>query len=151
MASNNASLPTPADILDKFYKAESIYMAAPPEKRDFAAGMGAVLSKDVVIHQSPDLPYSQSEYRGHDGFQKWGTEMASLFSKLVVADPKVYEREGADEVLVLSRLELTSRHTGKDIEFPLCQVVGVDREKGVLTSIRPFYWDVEGLKKAIEK
>jgi hypothetical protein len=151
MATKDANLPTPAEILDRFYKAESIYMAAPPEKRDFASGMGPTLSPDVVIHQSPDLPYSESVYRGHDGFQKWGQEMGALFSKLVVAEPKVYEREGADEVVVVSRLELTSRDTGKDIEFPLVQVVGVDRKAGVLTSIRPFYWDVAGLKTAIGK
>lgn len=77
--------------------------------------------------------------------------MASLFSKLIVAEPKVYEREGADEVVVISRLELTSRDTGKDIELPLAQVMGVDRKVGVITSMRPFYWDVDGLKKAIGK
>lgn len=151
MATNNATLPTPAEILNKFYKAETAYMAVQPEERDFASGMGVTLSPDVIIYQSPDLPYSQSEYHGHEGFQKWGTEMAGLFSKLVVAEPKVYEREGADEVLVLSTLELTSRDTGEDINSPLCQVIGVDREKGVITFIRPFYWDVEGLKKSIGK
>ena len=151
MASNGTNLPTAAEILDRFYKAETIYMAAPPEKRDFASGMGATLSKDLILYQSPDLPYSESVYHGHDGFQKWSSEMASLFSKLVVAEPKVYEREGADEVIVISRLELTSRDTGRDIELPLAQVMGVDRKAGVITSMRPFYWDVDGLKKAIGK
>ena len=68
-----------------------------------------------------------------------------------MTDPKVYEREGADEVVVVSRLELTSRDTGKGIELPLAQIVVVGRKAGVITSMRPFYWDVEGLKKAIGK
>lgn len=151
MATTNANLPTPVEILNKFYKAETIYMASPPEDRDFASGMGVTLAPDVIIYQSPDLPYSHTEYHGHEGFQQWGAEMAGFFSKLVVAEPKVYERDGADEVLVVSTLELTSRDTGKDINLPLCQVIGVDREKGVITFIRPFYWNVEGLKKAIGK
>lgn len=146
-----SKLPTPAEILDKFYKAETIYMAVPPEKRDFANGTGTTLSPDVIIHQSPDLPYSQSEYRGHEGFQQWGQEMAGLFSKLIVADARVFEREGTNEVLVSSRLELTSRDTGKDITLPMVQIVGVDYSKGWITSIRPFHWDVEGLKRDIVK
>ena len=132
-------------------KAESVYMAASPEDRDFENGMGPTLSKDLVLFQSPDLPYSESVYRGHDGFQQWAQEMAALFSKLIVAEAKVYEREGADEVLVHSRLQLISRDTGEEFERPMVQVMNVDRKAGVITVIQPFYWDVEGLKKKLGK
>jgi hypothetical protein len=88
-----ASLPTPAEILNRFYTAESIYMAAPPEKRDFAGGMGKTLAQDFKLYQSPDLPYSQNEYNGHEGFQVWSSEMASLFDSLEVTDPQVFEQK----------------------------------------------------------
>lgn len=151
MANNNTTLPTPAWILNRFYEAETIYMATAPEQRDFASGMGTVLSPDLVVYQSPDLMFSSSEYHGHEGFLKWAEEMAGFFSGLVVAEPKVYEREGSDEVLVHSRLELVTREGGKEWKRPLCQVVTVDREKAWITSIRPFYWDVASLREVLGK
>ena len=151
MASDATTLPSPAEILDRFYKAETIYMASPPEQRDLASGMGAVLSPELVVYQSPDLMFSSSEYHGHDGFLKWCEEMAGFFNGLVVADPKVYERQGSDEVLVHSTLELVTREGGREWKRPLCQVVKVDREKGWITSIRPFYWDVAGLREVLGK
>ncbi len=146
-----ASLPTAAEILKRFYDAESVYMAAPSGERDFAGGMGKVLSPKVEIHQSPDLPYSQSLYEGHEGFIKWSEEMAGFFDKLEVTDPQVFEREGADEVVVSSVLKLRTRNGGKEWEAPLLQTIGVDREKGWLLFIRPFYWNVGGLKEVVGK
>jgi ketosteroid isomerase-like protein len=145
--------PTPAEILDCFYKEETKYMAAPPDQRDFAGGMGTVLSPNVKIFQSPDLPYSQSIYEGHDGFQKWGEEMAALFDSLVVSNPRVFEGAGAEasEVVVASTLKLRVRKTGEKWEAPLLQIIGVDRLEGQITSIRPFYWDVKGLNAAVGK
>ena len=150
MTSNNTSLPTPAEILAQFYEAETKYMAASPEDRDFASGMGRVLSPNLRLYQSPDLPYSQSEYHGHEGFQVWSEEMANLFSGLVVSDPNVFELEGSDEVVVSSTLKLKTKEGGRSWEAPLLQIMGVDRKEGVITSIRPFYWDVEGLKKIVK-
>lgn len=143
--------PTAAEILNRFYEAETKYMAAPPDQRDFAGGMGTVLSSNVKIFQSPDLPYSQSTYEGHAGFQKWGEEMAGLFDSLVVSDPKIFEQQGgeADEVVVASTLKLRVRKTGERWEAPLLQVIGVDREEGKITFIRPFYWDVKGLNEVV--
>lgn len=146
-----AGLPTAAEILKKFYDAETVYMAAAPADRDFAGGMGKVLSPKVEIHQSPDLPYSQSLYEGHEGFIKWGEEMAGFFDKLEVTDPKIFEREGADDVVVSSVLKLRTRDGGKDWEAPLLQIIGVDREKGCILFIKPFYWNVGGLNVVVGK
>ena len=95
-----AALPTAAEILNRFYEAETAYMSAPPHLRDFANGMGLHLSPTLQLHQSPDLPYSQSLFKGHAGFQKWSEEMAALFDSLEVCEPKVFEREGESEVVV---------------------------------------------------
>ena len=56
------TLPTAAEILDRFYAAERIYMSASPEERDFS-GMAATLAKDLKLSQSPDLPWG-GEYEG---------------------------------------------------------------------------------------
>lgn len=55
-----SSLPTAASILQRFYDAETVYMSLPETSRDFGSTMGATLSPDIKLYQSPDLPYSQS-------------------------------------------------------------------------------------------
>jgi hypothetical protein len=44
---------------------------------------------------------------------------------------------------------LRVRKTGEELKYPLCQVMTVDLEAGVIKSIMPFYWDVYALNKAI--
>ena len=140
--------PTAAQILARFYEAETIYMAASPSERDFAGGMGKTLSPSLDLYQSPDLPWG-GVYKGHEGFQQWSETMASYFSSLVVAEPKVFESEGGSEVVVVSTLRLKTKRDGRDWAAPLTQTVKVDREKGWITEIRPFYWDVAGLNRLL--
>ena len=147
---SNSALPTAADILKRFYDAETVYMSQKPEQRDFASTWGQTISPDVQLHQSPDLPYG-GVYHGHDGFLKWSEQMSSYFSSLDVVEPKVFEREGADEVVVLSTFKLKVRSNGEDWIAPLAQAVKVDREKGWITEMRPFYWNVKGLNEIVGK
>ena len=145
------ALPTAAEILNRFYAAETTYMSAPPSERDFAGGMGQHLSQELTLLQSPDLPYSKSLYKGHAGFQQWSEEMAGLFDSLVVHEPKVFERDGDDEVVVSSTLKLGTREGGRKWEAPMVQIMRVDREKGVIVMIQPIYWDVAGLNRVVGK
>ncbi len=148
--SSNSSLPTAAEILNRFYEAEKVYMSTPASEQDFDSTMGRTLSPNVELYQSTDLPYG-GVYHGHSGFQKWSEEMSSYFSNLIVDEPRVFEQEGADEVVVLSTLKLKTRATGKDWVAPLAQAVKVDRQKGYITVMRPFYWDVKGLNEVLGK
>ncbi|CAK3898328.1 Hypothetical predicted protein [Lecanosticta acicola] len=144
----STSLPTPAEILQKFYAAETVYMASAPSERDFA-GMASTLAPDLELHQSPDLPWG-GEFKGHSGFLKWSETMASYFNRLEVTDPQIFEQKDSDAVLVYSTLKLRVKKNGKEWARPLAQFVRVDRVRGVITEIRPFYWDVKGLKEALE-
>lgn len=150
-STDTTSLPTAADILAQFYAAETAYMASPPEKRDFMSGMGVVLSPKFTSFQSPDLPWG-GDWHGREGFQRWSETMAGYFQGLEVLKPKVYqEGSGGDgnSVLVRATLTLTVRGSGKMWERPMVQIVEVDRQKGWIGSIRPFYWDVAGLKEVL--
>ncbi|KAL6915672.1 hypothetical protein FSST1_007167 [Fusarium sambucinum] len=138
---------TARSILDAFYDAERIYMAAPPKERDFS-GMAATLSPEVKLRQTSGLPYA-GDYVGPEGFQKWAVDMASYFDKLDVQNPEVFEREGSNRIISLSYLYLRVRKTGEELKYPLCQVMTMDLEAGVIKSIQPFYWDVHALNKAI--
>ncbi|KAK4636849.1 uncharacterized protein CLAFUR5_00822 [Fulvia fulva] len=147
--SSNKTLPTPAEILQRFYDAETIYMVALPQKRDFS-GMAATLSPDMKLVQSPDLLWS-GIFHGHAGFQKWSETMASYFNGLEVTDAQVFEKSGSDSVVIHSVLKLRIRKNYKRLERPLVQVVKVDRAKGVIVEITPFYWDVKGLNEILPK
>lgn len=142
---NTTTMPTAAEILDRFCAAERVYMAAAPADRDFS-GMASTLSPTMMLYQSPDLPYG-GEYEGHEGFRRWGEAMAERFDVVDVMEPRVLEK--GDDVVVLSTLLLRVRKTGKELVNPFCQVVQVDREKDIITEIRPFYWNVRGLNEAL--
>ncbi|CAF3517172.1 hypothetical protein SNK03_007299 [Fusarium graminearum] len=139
---------TARSILDAFYDAERVYMASSPEERDFS-GMAATLSKEVKLKQTSGLPYA-GEYVGPEGFQKWAEDMANYFDKVDVQNPEIFEREGSNRIISLGYLHLRVRKTGEELKWPLCQVMTVDLEAGVIKSIMPFYWDVYALNKAIE-
>lgn len=96
----------------QFYDAETIYMAAAPEDRGFANGMGKHLSPDLKLVQSPDLLYGGT-YEGHKGFQQWTEAMASYFDRLDVTDPQLFEQAGSDMMIVKSFLKLRVRKTGE--------------------------------------
>lgn len=144
------ALPTPLQILQTFYAAETSFMSLPPSQRD-PAPLLATLSPTAQFHQSPDLPWG-GEYVGHEGFLAWTQEMSKYFENLEVLEPKIFEESesagGGDEVVVKSRLRLTLRG-GKVWERGLVQVVRVDRKEGVICEITPYYWDVKGLREVI--
>ncbi|KAM0715169.1 hypothetical protein Q7P37_009634 [Cladosporium fusiforme] len=145
------SLPTALQILNTFYAAETVYMSSPPSTRS-PTDMLSVISPDIKLHQSPDLPWG-GEYSGHEGFLAWGEAMGKYFANLEVLEPKVFEEEGAgggdgNEVVVRSRLRLTLKE-GVVWEKGLVQVVRVERERGWIVEITPFYWDVRGLREVL--
>ncbi|KAL4940554.1 hypothetical protein BDV06DRAFT_196396 [Aspergillus oleicola] len=134
-------------VLNAFYDAERIYMSASPETRDFS-GIAATMASNVRLEQTPALPYG-GVYIGPQGFQVWSTRMANYFDIVDVQHPEVFERPGSDKVTVLSSIHLRVRKTGEELDFPFCQVVTVDLEKGVIVDMRPFYWDVAAVNKAL--
>lgn len=137
---------TPKQILDRFYAAEAIFMAAPDSSRD-PTDMLSTLSPNLKVHQSPDLPWG-GEYVGHAGFAAWGAIMTSHFSSLEVLEPRVFERAEGDEVMVFSTLRLKTK-AGVVREKPMTQLIRVDREEGVIVEITPFQWDVQGLRELL--
>lgn len=136
---------TAEDILNRFYAAERLYMASPPEKRDFT-DLSETLSASVFIHQSPDMPYG-GEYQGHDGFLKWSEAMATCFDRMEVSERQVLHN--GNEVVVTSTLRMRVRKSGEEVLGPLIQWIKVDRDAGTIKEIRPFYWNVRGINEAL--
>lgn len=129
---------TPIEVLEDFYAAERIYMAAGgvPAGASFD-GIGATLHPDVQLHQSPDLPWG-GEWRGYEGFKGWSVEMSRHFDVVDVQDAQFLT--AGDQVVVLCTLTTRSRTTGESLSAPMAQVVTV--VDGRITEFRPFYWNV---------
>ncbi|KAL4880361.1 hypothetical protein BJY04DRAFT_219356 [Aspergillus karnatakaensis] len=144
---SHSSKITARSVIDAFYTAETEYMSAPPTRRDFS-GIAATLSPTIRLEQTPALPYAGT-YIGPDGFQEWTTRMAHYFDVVDVQNPEVFERPGSDRIVVLSNVHLRVRATGQELDFPFCQVMRIDLDGGVITEMRPFYWDVAAVNRAV--
>lgn len=81
---------TPKQVLERFYKAEANYM-----KTRAATGtasfdeMRATLAPDVILHQSPDLPFG-GEYVGHKRYEDWAICYEHNFRPAPSAGPRVF-------------------------------------------------------------
>ena len=73
--------------------------------------------------------------------------MSHYFDIVDVQDPQILEN--TDIVVVVSTLKLRVRESKKEWSAPFTQLVKVDREKGVISEMRPFYWDVKGLNELL--
>ena len=110
---------------------------------DFAA-MAATLDPDVVLHQSPDLPWG-GEFRGHAGYEKWARQMRRAFDRLEIRDNCSYT-EG-DTVVLTCRLVTRSRASGETLDLPMAQVIRVNGDR--IVEFRPFYWNVPAYRRAV--
>ena len=128
----------PVAVISRFYAAEANYMNAggAAAGTSFAA-MAATLDPDVVLHQSPDLPWG-GEFHGHTGYEDWARQMSAAFDQLEVKDQRFFT-EG-DTVIITCRLVTRSRGTGKTLDYPMVQVVRVRDDR--IVEFRPFYWNV---------
>ena len=132
---------TPAEVVEGFYAAEAAYMAA--GGGDFTA-MAATLDPEVVLRQSPDLPWG-GEFHGHAGYEDWARRMSAAFDRLEVRDSRVFT-EG-DTAVVTCRLLTRARASGETLDLPMTQVIRVLGER--IVEFRPFYWNVPAYRAAV--
>lgn len=135
----------PEAVISRFYAAEAEYMDAGGAAggADFSA-MAATLDPEVVLHQSPDLPWG-GEFHGHAGYEEWAKAMSAAFDRLEVKDQQTFS-EG-DTVVITCRLVTCSRANGETLEMPMTQVVRVRGER--IVEFRPFYWNVPAYRAAV--
>ena len=140
---NAASIETPKRVLERFYKAERSYMQSASGGEAGFAAMQATLDPEVILHQSPDLPYG-GDYRGHTGYREWADAMRSIFDRVDAQGPEFYEK--GETVVVACELATRTRATGEEMKLPMVQIVTV--RNGRITEFRPFYWNVPAYGKA---
>ena len=142
---STASQPSPRDVIQRFYTAEAAYMnAGGPDAEASFADMAATLDPDVVLHQSPDLPWG-GEFHGHAGYEDWARQMSRAFDRLEVKEARFFTED--DTVVITCRLVTRSRASGERLDLPMTQVVRVCNDR--IAEFRPFYWDVPAYRKAV--
>lgn len=107
--------------------------------------MAATLAPDVVLHQSPDLPFG-GEYVGHERYQVWADAMSAIFDQVDAQDPEFFEK--GDTVVIVCTLVTRIRTSGEEMNLPMVQVVTVKGDK--ITEFRPFYWNVPAYTAAAQ-
>ena len=129
---------SPKDVLADFYDAERHYMQVGGSRggASFDA-MAATLAADVVLHQSPDLPFG-GEYVGHQRYQAWADAMSAIFDRVDAREPEFFEK--GDTIVIVCTLATRVRATGREMKQPMVQIVTV--KNGLITEFRPFYWNV---------
>lgn len=136
----------PSAVVERFYQAEAAYMnAGGGEAGASFEDMAATLDPDVVLHQSPDLPWG-GEFRGHGGYEDWARQMSAALDRLEVADPQQIEQ--GDTVVITCRLITRSRANGETLDLPMVQIVRV--KHGRIVEFRPFYWNVPAYCAAVQ-
>lgn len=132
-------------VLRRFYQAEAAYMKAGGAAHGVSFdAIAATLDPNVVLHQSPDLPWG-GEFRGHDGYAEWARQMSDAFDQLAVRDEQLFA--SGDTVVSVCRLVTRSRANGRVIDAPMAQVVKMG--DGRITEFRPFYWNVPDYQAAM--
>ena len=137
---------SPRAVIERFYAAEDAYMnAGGGDAGASFDAMAATLDPDVVLHQSPDLPWG-GEFRGHAGYEDWAKQMSRAFDQLAVRDTRFFE--DGDTVIITCRLVTWSRASGDTLDLPIAQVVRVSGER--IVEFRPFYWNVPAYRETVE-
>lgn len=104
------------------------------------AACEALLSPDLVIHEADGLPYAGT-YRGRDALQQLHGIVMGHWQDPVIEFHAMTAGDG--HVVSLVTFHLTSRATGKSVAMPLAEVFRI--EHGLVTEIRPFYFDPAGV------
>jgi hypothetical protein len=112
--------------------------------------MAAVLLPDHKLIQSPGLPYG-GVYDGHQGFLNRWRRWLRDSTLWMLRSLRFVENEAGDKVVVLSNVRFIVKAAQEELKDSFCQVMKVDKEAGVITEMRPFYWDVAGLNAALAK
>ncbi len=135
----------PREVIERFYAAEAVYMnAGGADAGASFAAMAATLDFDVVLHQSPDLPWGGT-FRGHAGYEDWARQMSRAFDRLDVKDTRFFT--DGDTVVITCRLVTRARGSGETLDLPMAQVVRVRGDR--IIEFRPFYWNVPAYRETV--
>jgi len=120
---------------------DALYTAAAAGKLDEVSRM---LADDVVLYEAESLPYG-GVHQGRDNVMKTITLLFTEYLNL--SEYTVVRLLGEGEHVVACLKVAGVTHTsGKPVAFEACERFVV--RDGVITEIKPFYWDTAALLEA---
>ncbi|WP_394821287.1 nuclear transport factor 2 family protein [Pendulispora albinea] len=133
----------PLSVLERFFAAEVAYMVAGGVGNASFEGMAACLDPEVELHQAEGLPY-RGTWRGHLGMERFFAAFTETWQSFEILRQDFLV--DGDRVVVDNRIRARARATGKELEFPILQIVTMKGDR--IVEVRPFYWDTAAIAEA---
>lgn len=130
-------------VLEGMYRAEAEYLAAGGPGRASFTALAPFFAPEVELHQADGLPYG-GVWRGHAGMERFFLAMSATWDRFDMAEQTILSESGP--LVVLTHVRARSRATGRELNFPILQTVTV--AGGLITEVRPFYWDTAAVTAA---
>lgn len=131
-------------VLRRFFAAEAAYVAAGGRGKASFADLAACLDPDVVMYQSPGLPYGGPRY-GPEGIEDFMAAMGEAWRDMEFLEQR-FAIDG-ERAAILNHGLLTARATGRVLDTWVMQMITI--RDGLITEIRPFYWDTKAVDAAL--
>lgn len=143
LGANGQSQGGTLQVLENFYAAELAYLAAGgPDKASFDE-LASFLDPEVVVHQASSLPYGGT-WRGHQGMKAHFVAMSQAWESFDILEQE-YLAQG-DTIMVYSKIRACAHATGKNLDFPIVQLVTI--KDGRFVEFRQFYRDTVPIANA---
>jgi ketosteroid isomerase-like protein len=104
------------------------------------AAIEAICHPDLTIEDPPGLPYG-GVYKGFAGMIEVAGKLFAAVEGCQIQTEAIIGAEGGDEFVLRQRLTGTSARTGRPVEMSILEHYTF--QDGLLTSIRPYYWDTK--------
>ncbi|WP_328307995.1 nuclear transport factor 2 family protein [Streptomyces sp. NBC_00442] len=131
-------------VLERFYAAESAYVAAGGPGRAGFAEIAACLHPQVVLHQAPGLPFT-GEWRGAEGMERFMGVMTELWQSVEFLEQRHLVDD--ERIVVVNEVRFVARASGRKLDTSLVQMMTV--RSGLLFEIRPYYWDPAAVSEVL--
>lgn len=108
------------------------------------AGVEKVVSKNLIVYEADGLPY-RGEYRGIDELKALFGRVVGYWDDLNIEVKAITSGDGY--VVGVLQFSGVSKATGRKISMPIAEIS--EFENGLISSIKPVYWDTKTISETI--
>ncbi|QCP50354.1 nuclear transport factor 2 family protein [Trinickia violacea] len=124
-----------AAVMKRFY--DAVFSS------DWAA-VETLVSKNLIVYEADGMPY-RGEYRGFEELKTLVAKVMGYWDDLNIEVKAI--TSGGGYVVGVLQFSGTSKSTGSKISMPIAEITEFD--KGLISSIKPVYWDTTAISAAI--
>lgn len=108
------------------------------------AGVEKVVSKNLIVYEADGLPY-RGEYCGIDELKALFGRVVGYWDDLNIEVKAITSGDGY--VVGVLQFSGVSKATGRKISMPIAEIS--EFENGLISSIKPVYWDTKTISETI--